>query len=227
MVTIEPQVFYGVIGSAITAIIGAIAIVIRQWSQTRSYAGKKQADGQLMEDKSRANALDTLSEIARQGVAVQLSMVEAVREQTRESGEGRAQMRGMVTMLDDHSKALKNAVLGIDETQVQITGIRSDMSAIKTTTDSLETNLGETVKDQFGPVIEELKNVGAQIGVLVTEVQSRDGHTNTRLTELVILFKDAEKRFMQMLEPIVIKHMAEFLPSDTSPMNGQEKEQTT
>ena len=230
MVTIDAGVLTAALISligALGAILGAIAVTIRQRAQTRSYTGQKQADGQLVEERSRANALDSLSEIARQGNVFQQQMIEVVRESTRSNEKHAAEMRGMVAMLNDHSSTLKNAVLGMDETQAHITGIHQDMSAIKDVTASLETNLGENIKGQFGGVIEELKNVGAQIGALVVDIQSRDGHTNTRLTELVILFKDAEKRLMTMLEPIVIKHMAALLPSDNTLLNGQDKEQTT
>ena len=196
MVTIEPQLVYGII----TTLVGALALAIGRWSSTRSYAGQKQADGQLAEDKSRANALDSLSEIAKQGNVFQQQMIEVVRESTRSNEKNAAEMRGMVAMLDGHGKLIRD------------------------TTSALETNLEENIKGQFGPVIEEIKNIGSQIGVLVVDVQSRDGHVKTQLTELVILFKDAEKRFMQMLEPIVLKHMSDLLAPDTAPLNGQEKD---
>jgi len=169
MVTIDPSVFYAALGALLTA----AAFALRQWSITRTYTEGKQADGQLIKDTASAGAWETLSEIAKTGNVFQQQMIKVVEDSTRANEKSAAEMRGMVAMMDGFGTVLKNAVLGIDETQAHITSIHSDTAAIKNTTDSLETNLGESIKGQFGPVVEELKNIGTQISVLVVDIQSR------------------------------------------------------
>jgi len=224
MVTIEPQILSGVIGSAITMIAGGLAVWLRSSASSRAYDAKSRADGYTTQENAKASANDALIDIAKQGIVFQQQMIKVVEDSTRANEKSAAEMRGMVAMMDGFGTVLKNAVLGIDETQAHITSIHSDTAAIKNTTDSLETNLGESIKGQFGPVVEELKNIGTQISVLVVDIQSRDGHTNTRLAELVVMFKDAERRFMSMLEPIVVKHMA-GLTTDGVPQNGHSEVQ--
>lgn len=228
--TIEPEALYAAIG----AIATALAFWLRQWAITRSHVQTKEADGKLISEKARAdtqileqqsnaNAINALTEIARTGVVVQQSMVEAVREYTRVNGEHAAQLRGMVTMMDDLAKGLRNVVIGMDDITGQFPLMATDVKAIKGVTDSLETNIGETLIDQFAPVVTELRSIGTQITGLIGEVQQKDTQINSRLTDLITQFKDAEGRLMRVLEPVVIQHIGELVQNGAAPQTSLEE----
>jgi hypothetical protein len=237
MITIEPQVFYGVIGSAITMLATAIAVWVRSNASSREYREKSQADGYTKQENVKAAANDALIDIAKQGVVFQQKMIEVVQENTRANEKSSAEMRGMVTMMDGFGTVLKNAVIGWDDTQgqipairentAQIPGIRDNVQAIQTVTATLETDIGETVGIQIGvqvkPIVDALLGVEIEVKNLVRDSQERDARTNTSLLELVAGIEKARTEFMRMLEPIVIKHMTEFLPADKPIVNGIEK----
>jgi hypothetical protein len=238
MITIEAQVINAFIVSVIGgigAILGAIAMTIRQRSLTRNQvetrqaegvliAEKARADGYTLQEKSSAAAIDTLSEIAKTSIVIQQNMVEAVREYTRVNGEHSAQLRGMVTMMDDFAKVLKNVVIGMDDVTGHLPGMATDIKSIAVVTSSLETNIGETVVEQFGPVVAELKTIGTQITGLITEVQDKDTQINTRLTELITKFQEAEVRLMRLLEPVVIQHISELVQNGSPAIKPSSEE---
>jgi hypothetical protein len=242
MVTIEPQVFYGALG----ALIAAVAFWIRSQAQTRraaqdakSYADKQHSDGQLVIDKAQATVLTDIAEIAKAGVKTQEGVIAVVRENTKAFQENTkafqentTEFRNLSTSIYENTSAIRAAAVGMDETgaavgviQVSVSEIQSDVDKIEKVTATLETNLGETFKtsfkDQFGPVIATLTSIDEQITTLARELQSQDGRINQHFGELTLAFQDAKKQFLTILEPIVLKHVADFLPHDE---NGKEKD---
>jgi hypothetical protein len=216
---IEPQAFYGLLGSLLTAFVGAIAYGMRERSKTRSYTEKKRADGDLVTEESQAKSLVTLTEIASRSVDVQREMVAVTRDSTRAAGENAAELRGMIAMLNEHSKIVRNATISMDEVAVQIPGMKTELHAIHETTSSLQTNIQTdiegTMNEQFGPIVVAMTNVGVQVAALVVAVQTKDGEINSRLTQLITDFQAAETRLMKVLEPIVLKHTIGELPHET------------
>jgi hypothetical protein len=213
--------FLGLIGG-FSAILGAIAMSMRSRSASDSHEKQVKADGALIAEKARAEvatlqekssneAVLAVVEIAKQGVFIQQQLLDAVREYTRVNGEHSAQMRGMVTMMDDFARVLKNVVIGMDDVTGHIPSMATDIKAIAGVTATLETNIDATVSEQFGPVVLELKIIGGQITDLIREVQAKDGQINARLTELIIKFQEAEGRVMRTLEPVVLQHIGEFV----------------
>lgn len=237
--TIEPQVFYGLIGSAITMFAGAFAFWMRSNATSRAYTEKSRADGTFLQEQSQAAITSAMVDAVKQGNVFQQKMIEVVQENTRANEKSSAEMRGMVTMLDGFGNVLKNAVIGWDDAQgqipvirenaAQIPAIRDSVLEIKTVTATLETDIGETVGTQIGlqvkPIVDSLLGVETELKNLVRDSQERDTRTNSSLLELVAGIEKARKEFMRVLEPIVIKHMNEFLPGDKPIENGKEKEE--
>jgi uncharacterized protein YoxC len=133
-------------------------------------------------------------------------MVAVTRDSTRAAGENAAELRGMIAMLSDHSKVVRNATISMDEVAVQIPGMKTELHAIHETTSSLQTDIEGTINEQFGPIVVAMTNVGIQMAALVVAVQTKDGEINGRLTQLITDFQAAETRLMKVLEPIVLKH---------------------
>lgn len=228
------EVLYGVIGSLLTAIVGGIVFVLRESASTRRYAGKQRADaekaqseGELITVKAQAGLLADVSTMAKTGTEALKSVVEVVRENTNAFNENAAEMRGMVAMNKELREALRGVAQGTDEAQQHISGIKSDVTAIKDVTSTLETNLGESIgsiSEQFGPIVIALTSIGNQLAALIKAVSEKDDAIKQHLATLITDFHDAETRLMKTLEPIVIKHLSELLPADTPIQNGQDKD---
>ena len=198
------------------ALAAAIGFFVRQWAITRAYVGQKKADGDLATQTAEAGLLSDISNIAKGSAQTTQAVIDVVRENTKAATENAAQMQGMVIMFKEYKQILHDATIGVDEMSSRLPAIETGITAIQTA----QTELGGSLNDQFGPVVDALKGIGGQLTVLVTEIQNSDTHTNTRLTELISAFQEAEKRLLQTLEPIVIRHMA-----DTQiVLNGKEKD---
>lgn len=205
MVTIDAQIINAIIISIIGGvggILGALAMRIRYNSQANSHAVTTRADGDLIAEKSRAGVLADISEIAKTGVQTQKEVIAVVRENTNAFNENAAEMRGMVAMSKELTQALRNATVGMDETHVNITAIKTDMTTTAGVLKSLPTEL-ESINTQFGPVVDELKGIGIRIA-----------QTNDRLTELFTEFRGAERRVLAILEPYALAQ-AEKIRSQT------------
>ena len=197
--TIDPTVF----GVGIGALFAAVAVAIREYFISRSYTNRAAADGNLMQEKSQSTAVDTLADIARQGlvlqqqgIVTQQSMVEAVRDMTRSNAEASAHIAGMVRMQDDHTRIIRAAVLTIDE--------------MATSLPKLKTDIEGSIATQFAPIVSALSTIGIQLTNLVSTVQAKDGEINARLSALIDDFRNTETRLMKALEPIVLKSIGEL-----------------
>lgn len=227
------EVLYGVIGSLLTAIVGGIVFVLRESASTRRYAGqaradaeKAQADGDLITVRAQASLLADVSAMAKTGIETQKSVIEVVRENTNAFSESAAEMRGMVAMNKELREALRHVALGTDEAHQHISGMQSDVTAIKDVTSTLETNLEESIgsiSEQFGPIVLALTSIGNQLAALIKAVSEKDDAIKTQLTALITDFHGAETRLMKTLEPIVIKHLSDFLPADAPAGNPNGK----
>lgn len=202
-------------------LIAAFTFFVRQWAVTRSYVGQKKADGDLATQTAEAALLTDIASIAKGSALTANAVLDVVRENTKASAESAAQTQGMLMMFKEFKEKLHNATLGMDEMSGRIPHIETGIADIK----SAQTELGGTLNEQFGPVVDALKGIGGQLTTLVAEIQANDGHTNTRLTELITAFQQAEKRLLKTLEPIVIRHMTEARKTDTHPaLNGKDSQ---
>lgn len=184
---------------------------------------KARAEGYTLQERTSNTAIETLAEIAKQGVVIQQSMVETVRELGRTMNDNASQMRGMILMQETHSKGLRDVVENVDEVSSVIPKIDDKLGAINAVTATLETDIGESISQQFGPIVIALTEIGAKLSELVNAVSAKDNEINARLTILITDFHSAETRLMKALEPIVLKHIKDFLPADMaaeSPANG-------
>jgi hypothetical protein len=228
MITIEPQVFYGVIGSAITMLATALAFWLRSNANSSAYREKSRADGSLLQEQSQAAITSAMVDAVKLGNVFQQKMIEVVQENTRANEKNSAEMRGMVTMMDGFGTVLKNAVIGWDDTQgqipvirentAQIPAIRENVQAIQTVTASLETNLGESIgesiKDQLAPAVSVLMSIDSRLTSLVADSIDRDGRTNNTLIELMTVVKEVRTDFLQRIERLVLQDIKQFLPPD-------------
>lgn len=204
----------------------AIAFGIRQWAMSWVYSEKSRADNATTQENVRADANAALIDIAKQGNVFQQKMIQVVEENTRASEKSAAETRGMITMMDGFGSVLKNAVIGMDETHVNISSVKSDQTAIKNAISTLPTELGDSINTTIGPIVDELKNIGVQVRGVASEITTRDIQLNERLTTLIDRFQRAETWLMRTLEPIVIAQMKELLPPDTPSTEANHKEDT-
>lgn len=226
MITIDPQVVLAGLVAALTALVTAVGFYIRERALTKSYVDKQQSDIDRAKEETAAGQTNALIDIAKQGVVAQMSMIEAVNkirdafaEMTRSNMANAAEMRGMTAMIETNTKATRSAAIGVDELSEKVAtdlqGIKDD---IKDAANTLKTDIGASITEQFVPLVLELKNIGFNLTTLVTAVQSKDGDINVRLTELIDSFQKAEKKLMRALEPIIIKHIGDLVhdpqPSD-------------
>lgn len=181
------------------AIVGTLLYVLRSRTDAHSHAEKTGSDT----EKAYADALLLL---ARNGESTNRFLGEMVST----SRETAAELRGMIAMLDSNTKATRANALSLDDLSGQMPAIKTGLLEIKTAT----TDLGGTINDQFGPVVDELKSIGIQLKGLAGDVLVKDDKINANLTVLLQRFERAERWLMQKLEPLVLAHMQDLLPPD-------------
>lgn len=167
------------IGGAIAGLITALGFSLRTYSTSRAYREGKQAD-------SRSDATVTIAEIAKSGQFFQQKMIDVVEGNTRAFGEYAARMQGMLIFMDDHKTILKDLVVGVDDVSGQLSKIRSSVDKTQDMITTTETNL---INDQFSPIVNELKIIGASI------------------TDLTSRFQRAEAYLMKTMEPLVLAQL--------------------
>lgn len=210
---------------SVAGLITAISLYIRERAITRSYVEKARADDGSKKEEAQANRDNALAEIAKQGVLLQQNMIDAINQNTRAftelaktTNEGTAETRGMITILKEGRDAIRSAAIAVDDLTEQMPDLKTDVQGIKGVTDSLKTDLEgsitQSVAQQFGPVVAELKGIGTLLTTIAGNIDAKDGRMNDHLTALIELVKGVELRLMTTLEPIILKHLAELLPNE-------------
>jgi hypothetical protein len=235
MITIDPSVFWGSVG----ILVAAIAFGIREYFKTRreaqaarSYTEKQQSDGQLVIDKAQAAVLADISAIARQGVKTQEKMLEVVaansdafNRYTKAEEMRLAEIKALNVTLSDQTSAIRAATVGMDETGVTIAALATSIGKIDTATEGLEANLGATFREAFtshlGPVVQSLSSIDERLKTLAFDLASKDSTIVQHFSELTAAFQDAKNQFATLLEPLVLRHISDLLPTDN---NGKEKD---
>jgi hypothetical protein len=211
--------------------VAAVCIVIATmtfyaWSKTRNDVTKSEANnttvilGALVKLVDKLGTMDDQSRLERTQMIGRMEGMTTAILQVDRRGEGVTKsLDGMVTTLDEFGMRIQN-----------IPRIDSNVTEIKSVTAAIETNLGETINEQIGPVVAVLTSIDTGLKSLVKDSQERekdsqerDSRIHATLIELTALFQEAKAQFMKLLEPIVIKHMAELLPADKPIVNGIEK----
>jgi hypothetical protein len=169
-------------------------------------------------EKTYADALLLLARNGDTANQIQRDMVASTREVA-------AEMRGMVAMLDANTKATRATAMSVDDingqmpvirTNVQeIPGIRDNVQAIHNVATTLETNLGESIKDQLAPAVTVLMSIDSRLTSLVADSLDRDGRTNNTLIELMTIVKEVKTEFLQRIERFILRDINQFLPPDT------------
>jgi hypothetical protein len=191
----------GVLGFSIKGLVTSLMYSRKQ----RSDSEKAASDGDLITKKAQADLISSVAATADSSVKILQQVMAVVERNTSAADASAAKMEGMVLTLAALAPDVKIAIGGMLEAQTGINDIKSNVLEIKGVT----TSLGDDIKDQFAPVVDAMRDIGKRLDLFVIEIQQKDGHTNARLTELSIAFTEAEKRFVSMLEPIVIKHLAD------------------
>jgi uncharacterized protein YoaH (UPF0181 family) len=234
MVTIEPGVLLILLGWGGT-VLTALAYVL-----------KTRADTQKASEESRGEVAKT--EAASDGRLTEaiLSLAQSLNANSQQAGVERQQtlmaieksggrVEGMMVAIVDNTKtvresttAIKDLVTTVDEfgpRLQQIPQIKAEVSQILGVTDSLETNLGETlgvsISEQLKPVADALIGIDIGLKTLAEESHARDNRTNGSLLELISLFQEAKKDFMKVIEPIVVQNMRAFLPEAQSSITSE------
>jgi hypothetical protein len=220
---LEPAVLLA-LASAFGGLITAFAFWLRENASARSYSDKARADGYTLQEKSRADVVESLTKIVeqgnefqRQGIVIQQNMLEAMRDNTRVNDKHAGEMRGMVIMMNGFGDVLKNAVVGVDDLQGQTKVIGANTQAIREVVDTLETNLGEGIADQLGPIVDVLTGIRAELKDLSHDISSIDDKFTKRVNELLERFERAEAWLMKELTPIAEEHIQELVAAASHP----------
>jgi uncharacterized protein YeeX (DUF496 family) len=192
---------------------GLFGYVVRSRTDANSFVQKTDSST----EKTYADALLLLARNGDTANQIQRDMVTSTKEVA-------AEMRGMLSMLDANTKATRAASMSIDdingqipgirENAAQIPGIRDNVQAIQTVTATLETNLGESIKDQLAPAVTVLMSIDKQLTSLVADSLDRDGRTNNTLIELMTVVKEVRTDFLQRIERFILRDINQFLPPD-------------
>lgn len=217
--------------SGISGLLGAWALSWKRKSETTAHVEKSEAD-------SKGELITAILELA-QGMNENNKQAGIERQQTLmaiERSGGRTE--GMMAVLVEHTKSVKDLVLEIDEfggRLQHLPQIKSDIGEIKTSMaplSALETNLGETFSEslsgQLEPVVNALRDVETAMLNLGKELKAQNSLTFAGLEKLTGLFYEAKLEFMRRISPKVEEHIDEFLPKDApdstngNPPNVQE-----
>lgn len=202
-------------------ILGAIAVWIQQRAKANTHEVEARGDVAKAEAATDLRLTDAI-----------LKLAEGINETNKQSGLERQQTlmaiersggrtEGMMVAIVDHTKAVREMELAIDEfggRLQHLPQIKSDVVEIKASTaalSSLETNLGESFGEQFIPVVKALQAVEKAVRDLAKELEERDDLTSKGLQKLTGLFYEAKLEFMRRISPDVEQHIDELLPKDT------------
>jgi hypothetical protein len=209
---------YGLWNAVAAVCILFAGLIFYGWSKTRNEVTKSEASdarnltGALVKLVDKLGTMDERGSIERSQTLL-----------TIEKLAGR--MEGMTTAIlsstqtaDSVKKSVEGVVGTLDEfgTRIQhLPRIDSNVIEIKSVTATLETNLGETLNDQIGPLVATLTGIENELKVLVNESAARDNRTNVALMDLTGLVQQAKIEFMKLLAPIVEKHIDHFVPKES------------
>jgi hypothetical protein len=209
--------FGAILGLLIFIALG-IGTFIGRLMYTRADANSFVQKTDSSTEKTYADALLLLARNGDTANQIQRDMVASTREVA-------AEMRGMVAMLDANTKATRATAMSVDDingqmpvirTNVQeIPGIRDNVQAIHNVATTLETNLGESIKDQLAPAVTVLMSIDSRLTSLVADSLDRDGRTNNTLIELMTIVKEVKTEFLQRIERFILRDINQFLPPDT------------
>jgi hypothetical protein len=218
---IDPQAVVGALVIALAGLITAVGFYVRERAVTRTYVEKARADDGTKKEEAQAHRDNTLAEIAKQGVNNQQLMIDALNQNTRAftemtktANENTAETRGMISVLNNVISATRSATITVEEQTAHITAVGVDVKEIKDVTETLQTDIEGSITHQFGPVVAELKGIGTLLTTIASNIDAKDGTMNDRLTALIELIKGVELRLLTVLEPIVLKHLAELMPNE-------------
>lgn len=215
---IDPQAVQIAFITALAGLITALGFYVRERAKTRSYVERQRSDGARLQEESRVNRDNTLAEIAKQGLATQQKMIEAVEKNTRAyedlsrtSTQNAAETRGMFIMLDNHTRAVRTATIAMDEMAEKFPAITTELHDIREVTTTLQTDIEGSISEQFKPIVAALEGIGTSITILVAAMQSKDVALDSQLAAIVSEFRSTHRELMTKLEPIVLKHLGELI----------------
>lgn len=207
MITIDPQVVFAGFVASMTALVTAAGFWIRERALTRSYVEKQRADADRTKEETAAKRDNALIDIARQGAVVQQNLLEVVNqntqaftELTRSNNQSAAETRGMITMLNDNTRAVRSNTLAMDEMTEKVT---TDLQDIKGVASTLTTDIRTTINEQLAPAVLAITGIGDAITTLVEAATAKDISLDRHLTELIGEFRRMHKELATHLEPLI------------------------
>lgn len=204
----------GVIGGVIATGFYTLFLVFRNWANTHNKIADRRANTEATVQLKLIEGINSMAHGIKEMAEATAKGSDEARLERTQSLQAilslAAKVEGITTVLTHNTGTTQALKLIVDDVERELITQKTAFIEAKNAADKLPTEIGESVGksigEQFAPVVDALKGVGAQLDGLSAAIQNKNEEVIERLGRLQSSIGDLGTTLLKAIEPIMIKN---------------------